>query len=233
MQIYIRLSENRKSLSGADRWNDFDKKMILKKCWTSLQMNITGEDYIIAYCHDVSNKTYNWLGNNCAGLVHFESVKTIEESFVRPLDDMKKDMINSDPNTLYAYLEDDYLWHPTAFKVLKDASRYWKGLIVPNDAPIQYTNPRQATIYVGLDRYWRSTSYLTWNMMGSASIFKEYLPNIKQSATNRDISHLNKILQKQVCINPIPAVATHCKEGEMSPLVNWWDIWEGINIAHI
>ena len=61
MNIYIRISENQKSISGEDRWNSYDKRMILKKCWVSLMANLTIEDSIHVFHHDVSDKTLKWL----------------------------------------------------------------------------------------------------------------------------------------------------------------------------
>ena len=41
---------------------------------------------------------------------------------------------------------------------------------------------------------------------------------------------INYILDYHYCINPMPGVATHCKENEMTPLVKWNYIWDGITI---
>ncbi len=53
MNIYIKISENQKTLSGQERWNSYDKRMILKKCWLSLMTNVESDDSINIYYHDV------------------------------------------------------------------------------------------------------------------------------------------------------------------------------------
>lgn len=229
MNIYIRISENQKSVSGEDRWDSYDKRMILKKCWVSLVTNLSLEDSLKIYHHDVSNKTLKWIENNTNNLISFKKINSIEESFSLPLTDMKLELEKEeDPNKLFALLEDDYLWKPDAFLKIKEASNYWKYFITPADTPMNYLKPKFSKIYVGLDRHWRTTSYISWNLIGCSKVFLEHINDIQNAGMNKE--KLNKILQNTDCINPIPALATHCKNNDMSPLVDWNFIWRGIDI---
>lgn len=229
MNIYIRVSENQKSVSGAQRWDSFDKRMILKKCWTSLMINVGSEDALNVYHHDVSDKTLKWLDKTSQSLINFYPISSIEESFSKPISDISRDVkIENDPNKLFALLEDDYLWDQSAFKVIKDTAKYWKGFIAPNDTPENYINPKLAKIFIGTDRHWRSTSNISWNLIGSQKIFKDWISFI--SSAGMDIVKLNNLLQNTDCLSPLPGLATHCKEGDMTPLVDWYFIWNGIKI---
>lgn len=231
MNIYIRISENQKSISGEDRWNSYDKRMILKKCWVSLMSNITPEDSIHVFHHDVSDKTLKWLEERSEGLISFTKVNSIIDSFKIPLETMKEDLIlETNPDKLFALLEDDYLWNIKALITIKEASKYWKGFIVPNDTPLNYKNPRFSKIFIGIDRHWRTTNNISWNLIGNKDIFLKYIDEIKNAGIDMNKKQLNNILQEIDCINPLPAVATHCKNKDMSPLVDWGFIWRGIEI---
>lgn len=231
MNIYIRISENQKSISGDDRWNSYDKRMILKKCWLSLMSNITPEDYIHVFYHDVSDKTLKWLEEKSEGLVNFTKINSVVDSFKIPLETMKEDLTKeTNPNKLFALLEDDYLWNTKALFTIKEASKYWKGFIAPSDTPLNYINPRFSKIFVGVDRHWRTTNNISWNLIGNKDIFLKYVDEIKNAGINMNKKQLNNILQETDCINPLPALATHCKNKDMSPLVDWGFVWRGIEI---
>lgn len=231
MNIYIRISENQKSVSGEDRWNSYDKRMILKKCWLSLMANVTLEDSINVFYHNVSDKTLKWLEETCQTLISFTEINSIEDSFRIPLNQLETDLTNTgDPNKLFALLEDDYLWNSKSLVVIKEAANYWKGFITPSDTPLNYTNLRFSKVFVGNDRHWRTTNYISWNLIGNRDIFLKYISQIREAGIEMDKEKLNNILQHTDCINPLPAVATHCKNKDMSPLVDWGYIWRGISI---
>jgi hypothetical protein len=231
MNIYIRISENQKSISGEDRWNSYDKRMIIKKCWISLMANITPEDSLHVFHHDVSDKTLKWLEEKCQTLINFTKIDSIENSFKIPLEKLKIDLENTqDPNKLFALLEDDYLWNTKALITIKEAATYWKGFISPSDTPLNYINQKFSKVFVGIDRHWRTTNSISWNLIGNTIIFSKYVDQIKNAGINMNKEELNKILQETDCINPLPAVATHCKNNDMSPLVDWGYIWRGIEI---
>jgi hypothetical protein len=229
MNIYLRISENQESISGSDRWNSYDKKFILKKCWKSLMMNLNNEDSLKIFHHEVSDNTLEWLGNNCNNLIDFYKVDSIQESFTATLASMKYDLsLDEDPDKLYALLEDDYLWNANALNIIKESSQYWKGFMIPNDFPQNYHKLLFSKVFVGLDRHWRSTNHISWSLIGCNKIFKEWIDFIITAGL--DIKKLNKMLDETDCVNPLPGVATHCKEKEMTPLVNWKFIWDGIDI---
>lgn len=229
MNIYIRISENQKSISGGDRWNSFDKRMILKKCWVSLLVNLTIEDSIHVFHHDVSDKTLEWIKENTDNLINFTKITSVEDSFKITLEQLEQDLIKeTDPNKLFALLEDDYLWKPEAFTKIKETCAYWKGFIYPSDTPLNYLKPRFSKIYIGLDRHWRTTNYISWNLIGCSKIFLEFIKEIKEAGMDKE--KLNNILKNTECINPLPALATHCKNEDMSPLIDWNFIWKGIDI---
>lgn len=231
MNIYIRISENQKSISGEDRWNSYDKRMILKKCWLSLMTNLTAEDSVNVFYHDVSDKTLKWLEEKSQGLINFIKINSVKDSFKIPLEAMKEDLLQEkNPDALFALLEDDYLWNTKGLDTIKEAAIYWKGFITPSDTPLNYTNQKFSKVFVGIDRHWRTTNNISWNLIGSTKIFLKYVDEIKNAGIEMDKKRLNNILQETDCINPLPAVATHCKNNDMSPLIDWGFIWRGIEI---
>jgi hypothetical protein len=203
--------------------------MIFKKCWISLLNNLTIEDSLHVFHHDVSEKTLKWIEENTDNLLNFTKIDSIEDSFRIPLEVLEEDLNNeTDPDKLFALLEDDYLWKPEAFTKIKEACIHWKGFIIPNDSPLNYLKPRFSKIYIGMDRHWRTTNHISWSLIGCSKIFLEYIKEIKEAGMDKE--KLNKILQNTECINPIPALATHCKNNDMSPLVDWNFIWKGFSI---
>lgn len=232
MNIYLRISENQTSLSGEERWNSFDKRLILKKCWISLMLNLGQDDSLKVYYHNVKDKTLKWLDDkHTEGLIEFIQIDSKEESITTPLYHMKESILgNEDNKTVYALLEDDYLWAPRSFKVIKEAFEKWPQFIVPEDDPHSYTTVKEGITFLGKDRHWKTTDNISWNIFGTSLMFKEHIDTFINAGKVFEINMLKDILKENYCINPIPGVATHLKDGHMSPYVAWSDIWEGITI---
>lgn len=231
MNIYIKISENQKTLSGQERWNSYDKRMILKKCWLSLMTNVESDDSINIYYHDVRDSTLKWLSDNCSILHNFIESESTNQNFLNPLIDIESYIKEEiDDTKLIAYLDDDYLWNKNAFNLIKEAGKYWKGFILANDSPKNYIKNTKSYVFVGIDRHWKTSSSANWNIIGSSFIFKKYITELKELSQLEDKNTINNLLSKTEFINPLPGVATHCDEKDMTPLVDWNYIWNGINI---
>ena len=232
MNIYLRISENQTSLSGEERWNSFDKRLILKKCWISLMLNMGEEDSLKVYHHDVRKKTLNWLSKrHTKGLIEFIQIESKEDSIVKPLTDMKNSLLENDDNEeIYALLEDDYLWSSRSFKVIKEAFKKWPQFLVPEDDVSTYSTVKEGITFLGADRHWKTTDNISWNIFGTNLIFKQHIDTFINAAKVFEVDMLKSILKESYCINPLPGVATHLKEGHMSPYTDWTHMWEGIVI---
>lgn len=231
MRIFIKMSEIENTLSGKTRLGSYSKKMILKKCWLSLVANLTAEDSVIIFYNDVQKSTLQWLQKQYS-TVDFVEANNIEENWNNLANRFKQEIEEeTTPDAVYAIFDDDILWTTDAFKnTIKPIQTTWKGFITPNDSMLNYTLPRACKIALGLKNYWRTTTNLTFNIIGTKAIFNDYMSILYPAIVARNIDGLERILQSTESIIPLPAVATHCVEEDMSPFVNWDFIWRGITI---
>ena len=135
---------------------------------------------------------------------------------------MKKEITTEkDENKLWAYSEDDYLWNSNGLTVINEASQYWRGIITTYDTPRNYLEPKKVHIFVGIERYWRTSNYISYNLIGSTEVFRNYIDHIKNTGIMQNMSKLQEILDTTECLVPLPGVSTHCKESDMRPLFDW------------
>lgn len=234
MKILIRASETDKTISGGERFGDYRKSMILKKCWISLMANLDNSDSVMLFHNNVKNTTVNWLEDKCPTLIETVPAGNRFENFENAYYALEKELKNeTDENALFAILDDDFLWTTNAIRVIKDFYYNWtgwKGFVTPNDSVLEYIKHNDTIVTVGPDRHWKVVSKVSFNLIGTKRIFTENLDVIKKAMLNISVEDLNKIKEKTNSLVPLPGVATHCAKHDMAPLVNWEYIWRGIEI---
>lgn len=231
MKIYYIASETQNSLSKAERWNSFDKRMILKKCWLSFVSNLTIEDSIDVFYNNIKDSTIDWMKTSCNHLINFYKSESLEENFKCLANTIKTDIEKEqNKDSLFSIVEDDYLWSPGSLIYLKQTFQYWDKFIVPNDTMINYRKPMFSKVLLGTDRYWKTSNAITWTLLGKQHKWKEHLSVIEKSLNTIDLNNYNSLTLNDYCINPLPAVASHLRQNDLSPYVDWSDIWERIKI---
>lgn len=231
MIILWRACEKQETISFAKRIKDLPKLSILKACWSSLQYNIGEKDKIIIIEDNLSDYTKEWLQQTCkASSLDFISVTGHKPDYhahtVTFVKTLENTINNLDVDEIIFALEDDYLFSHGSITVLKEATKYWGGFIVPYDYPDRYKDGVSCRVLVGNDRHWRTVHSATMTILARASIWKKYLPELKELApTSNDRIFEQKIFKETTCIAPLPGVATHLLPNTMTPLVDWNKIW--------
>jgi len=231
MKIYYITSETQNTCSGAERWNSFDKRMILKKCWLSFISNLTQEDSVKVFYNNVNPTTVEWMSSSCSSLISFYESETIEDNFLLLHKHIKQDLEEeTNPDTIFAIVEDDFLWSPGSLSLVKDSFSLWNGFIVPADTILNFRKPLFSKVFLGKDRYWKTSNVISWTLLGKLDKWKEHIETLGEALQQHNIVNYNSLTLNDWCINPMPAVASHLRNGDMSPYVDWAGIWERIKI---
>lgn len=231
MYIYFLASNVEDTQSGNPRyiWESAKKSDITKKSWDSLQQSITEDDRIFIIDSDLTDKQVQNLEDSARGLVtHIKVPKTKDKrQYLTTALETIED--NLDYSRGHFLLEDDYLFVYDALVILNQCLDHWSGFVVPDDAPEKYVTPYESQVFVGTDRHWRTTKEATWCVMANAPTWKYYIKLLKENAKSNNYNIFrNNILQQVPCICPLPGVATHLKDGHISPLIDWAEVWKGI-----
>ena len=233
MNIYYLASNKNKTISGTPRyvWEKADKELTLKKCWLSLQESISEEDRIFLIDDNLPEKTSQWIIDTACSLITHVKVPKTKEKYQFLITALETLQTNIDDRSHFI-LEDDYLFVYDGLDVVRTCLQHWHSFGVPDDNPNKYTVPYEAFVYVGNDRHWRSINTSSgWSVYGNSQVWKSYINLLKESAkTNNYNVFKDTILQQASGICPLPGVATHLKEGHMSPLIDWTNRWKEISI---
>lgn len=235
MKIYYITSEIESTISGKTRWNNLTKKQILKKSWISLNQSINETDFIYIIYDKVSKNTLNWMSETAQGIIKFIPVKKLTLNkynfLLTALTELEKNLKNSERTDLHILIEDDYLFVYDALDVIRENMKYWHGFGVPYDSPNRYKEGVPCQVFVGLDRHWRTVNRCEgWTVFAATQTWQSSISKIKEAAKNNDWSIFNNGIEESPIISPMPGVACHLKEDHMTPLINWTDIWQAIEI---
>lgn len=233
MIIYFRACEKQGTISYVTRFNNFDKIIILKKCWMSIQKSITKQDILILIEDGLSEGTLEWLHANSSVPINVVSVPEHSWEYHQhtvTLIETLKQYIAQYPEELHYIVEDDYLHTPEALHVLRDNLLHWKGFAVPYDYPDRYSNPKLSNILIGKDRHWRTIDSSTMTVIARGHIWSVVMPLLEQAAPNSNDKVFEQIYSQIPCLNPLPGVASHLTDRHQTPLVNWSNIWDNINV---
>lgn len=235
MKIFWQVSEQQKPLSGGIRYKNEDKVTILKKSWLSLQANIDETDQIFIIHDNISKETREWLVHNASGMHQLVKVSKHKKDYrgekVKLYQSIKKEIKNSNSNEILFAIEDDYLFLPDAFQIIRDTMKYWGGFVIPTDFPDNYKYPVYSTIYVGPERHWRTIGFSGHTLAARAEIWELHIENLIKAAPVNNLSIFSDIFKVNPGICPLPGVATELEEAKMTPLVPWEQEWKKYEIC--
>ena len=232
MNIYYLASIKENTISGTKRhlWEKTNKETILKKCWISLQQSIAEDDRIFIIDSNLPSELLNWMYDTSQGLVTQIQVPKTKEpyQFLLTALDTLEENINDRSHFI---VEDDYLFVYDALPVIKECLQHWHSFGTPDDNPQKYLdNIQESFVYVGNDRHWRSINTSGWSVFGNSMIWKNFINLLKENSKTNNYEIFNNIFRQTPSICPLPGVATHLKEGHMTPLINWTEIWKEIKV---
>jgi hypothetical protein len=251
MIIYWRVSEPQETLSFLPRWQNKDKKELLRKCWISLQSAITKEDNIVVLWDKCRQTTLDWLQKNSV----VENIKFIEcpmtnlgiadDSPIIPLMDKRRyhfihalevidEMTKIFPDEIHYFCSDDYLHLPQALTTVKSVfADGWPGFVLPYDYPDRYTLDRDKTaeVFINSHSHWRTVPSCTGVTSALGKIWQQHMKVMKQASVYNSDSASWEIYAKAGAICPIPGLTTHLCEGTMTPRVNWEQVYDSVDIG--
>lgn len=233
MIIYFRACEKQDTISYVTRFNNFNKTIILKKCWLSIQKSIKKTDTLILIEDDVSEDTLTWM--LATSTVPVEIISVPEHSWdyhqhTVTLVETLKNYTNQYAEDLHYIVEDDYLHVENALTVLEDNLKEWNGFAVPYDYPDRYSNPKPCRVLIGLDRHWRTIDSSTMTVLAKGKVWASVMDALEKAAPTSNDKVFENLYSQIPCINPLPGVASHLTDRHHTPLVDWVSIWENIKI---
>lgn len=251
MIIYFRVSENQETQSFAKRWENKDKREILRKCWMSIQPSITPDDTIFILWDKVRELTIDWLirHSNTKKIEILECpIYALDPAVVEQLGDVMDkrfhhysaiaEVIDNTtrlfPNEIHYLCNDDFLHLPHAITAMKSVYRDgWKGFVVAYDYPDRYTMDRNKTCDLLLNEYshWRTIPCCTGCTSALGYVWQQHIKLFKQNAIYNSDSFTWEIYAKAGCLAPVPGMATHLTQGCMTPRIDWKEIYNRINIG--
>ena len=214
--------------------------------------------YIIA--HNSNKKQIDKLENILnTSKIHFEilnlklsefseKIKNINEENKKVTDNQKSNMSNihqslflsrEKSQDLTYFVEDDYIDElPAISEILltfeKISSIINRDLIIcPTDYPYLYTQNENTKIFLGENRHWRQIDHTLCTFFTSKKIVEKYWEDFTSMCKFEHYPFekpLHNIYKQELCISPIPSLATHFTNINsvygLSPNVNWKKLWE-------
>ena len=233
MIIYFRACEKQSTISYVTRFNNFNKTIILKKCWLSIQKSIKKTDTIFLIEDNLSEDTLSWLLQN--SVIDVTVINVPEHTWdyhqhTVTLIETLKEYVVKYPEQLHYIVEDDYLHVANALTVLEDTLNDWAGFAVPYDYPDRYTDPKPSRVLIGKDRHWRSIDSSTMTVLAKGKVWAAVMEALELAAPTSNDKVFEQLYQHIPCINPLPGLASHLTDKHGTPLVDWVNIWENINV---
>ena len=137
------------------------------------------------------------------------------------------------------FVEDDYIHElPAISEILftfeKISSIINRDLIIcPTDYPYLYTQNENTKIFLGENRHWRQIDQTLCTFLTSKKIVEKYWEDFTSMCKFEHYPFekpLHNIYKQELCISPIPSLATHFTNINsvygLSPNVNWKKLWE-------
>lgn len=233
MIIYFRACEKQDTISYVTRFNNFNKTIILKKCWMSIQKSITKNDMLVVVQDSLSEDTLNWLVETAKTNIDIIDVPEHTWEYHQhtvTLVQTLKNYSEKYPEELHYIVEDDYLHVENAISVLSETLKDWEGFAVPYDYPDRYIEPKPSQVVIGKDRHWRTIDSSTMTVLAKGKRWTAIMPLLEQAAATSNDKIFEEVYKHIPCINPLPAVASHLTDRHNSPLVDWVSLWNSINV---
>jgi hypothetical protein len=235
MIIYFRVCEKQQTISNVIRFQQINKTDMIRRCWKSLQANVTKEDTIFIIHDAVSDETLDWLLDTAnTSKINFVAVEPHSWDYhlhTVTLINVLEEQCVKYPDDLHYILEDDYLHVDNALSVIKNTLGSWNHFAVSYDYPDRYNlNPEPCMVVLGYDRHWRTINSSTMTVLAKGTTWSKYMTELKQAApTSNDQVFLN-IFSKEPCLSPLPGLSSHMTEFHITPLVSWSEIWDNQNV---
>lgn len=234
------------SSSSKPRWSGKYKAEIFRKCFKSLQANITSDDTIIIAADSVSIDTLNWMRDNTRARFVVKNITPIRE-IKHPYPEFFDAGVNccielfelllttaeNNPDDFIYLCEDDYLHLPVAIEAMKNLySQGYKGFYVPYDYPDRYTidNNKEAIVTMSYYGHLRSIPSATLTVAANSSIWLKYKFELLRNSVFSEDSWTWKAFKQNHAFCPIPGHATHLQNNCISPMVDWLAYYESIDI---
>ena len=252
MIIYWRVCEKQETQSFARRWENKDKRELLRKCWMSLQPSVDTSDTIFILWDKVRESTIDWLKSNCATSnveVQECPIYTLSQDVVSELGSVMDkryhhysalaETIDSVtrryPDEIHYLCNDDFLHLPHALAAMKSVYKGgWSGFVVAYDYPDRYTIDRTRNCDLLLNEYshWRTIPSCTGCTSALGKTWQQHIKLFKQNAIYNSDSFTWEMYAKSGCLAPIPGMATHLTEGCLTPRIDWKEVYNSINIGN-
>ena len=236
MRIYWRVCEKEETNSFVPRWEHKPKMEILKKCWLSVQKNVSDKHSFVIIEDSCSSETLEWLKStsNSRDIVIIDGKSTQEGQldYVKLANSVDK-YTKKEPDRIHYVLEDDYLHLDNALDILE--SVYidgWEGYVLTYDYPDRYTLDRSKTcdLILGSRSHWRTVPSSTGVRSALGKTWQAHMREFKQDAYFNSDAHSHMMFNLVPAICPIPGVSTHLNERCMTPRIDWNTLWDSIVI---
>lgn len=177
-----------------------------------------------------------------------KEIKNINEEKKEVSNNQKSNMSNihqslvlskDECNDLVYFVEDDYIHQEISLLEIMQtferlASQTNEDLVIcPSDYPYLYTGAETTRIYLGQNRHWRQINQTLCTFLTSKKIIKRNWIDFTSMCKFEHYPFekpLHKIYQKELCISPIPSLATHFTNINsvygLSPTTDWKKLWE-------
>jgi hypothetical protein len=244
------------SLHNTPRPFNADKKTLIKKCFLSLLESLQGVDHEITILGDkLSDELVTFFRQYPYTLIlgdwgNDESLRqSMKLAFNAPDDDWvylcEDDYLHSKQafNWIIDFIEhkDQYITTKRFLTSIgiRNNLRHIPIIIHPTDYPDRYKSKylRFSLIFLSRFCHWRQVTDTTFTFMAQGKTFKKYRSIFWTSCTGANDRYLSKKLyagvrfgNKALCLSPMPGVATHMHEEVMTPLVDWKQIYDSIDI---
>ena len=219
-----------KSISYVNRWKNYNKTEILKKCWLSLQESVSKDDKIILIEDNVTQETLDWLletSKTTVSLVHVPEHTWEYHQHTVTLFNTLKYYVKDQEQASHFIVEDDYMFVPNGLAVFKQAVDNWnQGFAVPYDYIDRYTDQKPTQIVLGPDRHWRTVDSITMTVAAKGFVWVKYMQDLEQAAPTSNDKVFEDILKQVPCISPLPTLASHLTEHHISPYMNVDALWD-------
>jgi len=231
MIIYWRTCELQKSISYLNRWKNYNKTDILKRCWLSIQESISNEDTLVLLQDNLTEETLEWLKSTCkTTLIKVVNIPkhawNYHQHTVTLIEELEKTVLEN-KNEIHFILEDDYLFVPEGISIFKNLAKQWNnGFLAPYDYIDRYKELKNTQIILGPDRHWRTVSSITMTVAAKGFVWSNFFDVLKESAPTSNDKVFEHILEKVPCLTPLPTLASHLTEYHTSPYMNVDALWK-------
>jgi hypothetical protein len=230
------------------RWAGKYKLEILRKCYLSLQLDITTEDSIIVVNDRTTEDTLEWMKNNTKAqfsVVNITPLSELRENHAYPLYhpviansctelmDLVVQLAEQNPTEIIYICEDDYLHLPHAIAAMKVLyAQGYEGFYAPYDYPDRYTIDRDktCTIMPGPYGHLRTIPSATLTVAATGKVWTHFKYDVLRAGVFADDSWTWKAFQQANAVCPVPGHSTHLQDNCITPYIDWLSVYNSISI---